>query len=400
MMTEDQLKQHISQRAKEILPEMIAFRRHLHQFPELSFEEYNTSSFIKEFLKKNNVSFSDRWVRTGVVAEFGNLINYGSTVALRADIDALPIEEENDIPYKSKNIGVMHACGHDVHTTCLMGALLILNSINIEWQNRMIGIFQPGEEKLPGGAQLMIAEGLLEKYNPKAIFGLHVLPQMDAGYLGLCPGQSMASSDEIYITITGKGGHGAMPHLAIDPILISSKIISGIQEIVSRNADPMIPSVLSFGKINSVGGATNIIPQEVKIEGTFRTMDETWRQKAHEKIAEYITNTAQASEGTATIDIKKGYPCLVNSDSEFAYGEEKLKNYLSDKFVQRIPPRMTSEDFAYYSQAIPALFFRLGTGNKSLNKTSPVHTSTFDIDETALETGMGAMAYLAACKML
>ena len=277
MMTEDQLKQHISQRAKEILPEMIAFRRHLHQFPELSFEEYNTSSFIKEFLKKNNVSFSDRWVRTGVVAEFGNLINYGSTVALRADIDALPIEEENDIPYKSKNIGVMHACGHDVHTTCLMGALLILNSINIEWQNRMIGIFQPGEEKLPGGAQLMIAEGLREKYNPKAIFGLHVLPQMDAGYLGLCPGQSMASSDEIYITITGKGGHGAMPHLAIDPILISSKIISGIQEIVSRNADPMIPSVLSFGKINSVGGATNIIPQEVKIEGTFRTMDETWR---------------------------------------------------------------------------------------------------------------------------
>ncbi len=400
MITQSELKNLIKVKAKELLPEIITVRRHLHANPELSFEEFKTSAYLKTILSTNSIKFSDQWVRTGIVTELGNLKDFESTIGLRADIDALPITETNDISYRSLNEGVMHACGHDVHTSCLIGALLILNRLDIKWKNRMIGIFQPGEEKLPGGAQLMIAEGLLDTYKPDVIFGLHVLPQMEAGSVGFCPGMSMASSDEIYITIRGKGGHGAMPHLAVDPVLIASNIICGIQNIVSRHSDPMTPSVLTFGKINSVGGATNVIPDEVKIEGTFRTMNETWRQEAHALVIKFVIDTATASGGNAEVDIINGYPCLINDDKTFEYGSGKAREFLSDNQVIRIPSRMTSEDFAYYSQAVPSLFFRLGTGNVEKKISSAVHTSTFDIDESALETGMGLLAYLAASKMV
>ncbi|HNL28915.1 MAG TPA: M20 family metallopeptidase, partial [Saprospiraceae bacterium] len=378
----------------------IKIRRHLHAHPELSFEEFKTSEYIRNILTGQQIKFTEQWVRTGIVAEVGNTENYVQTIALRADIDALPIQETNDVPYKSVNAGVMHACGHDVHTSCLIGALIILNSLEVKWKNRTIGIFQPGEEKLPGGASLMIGEGLIDNYKPEAIFGLHVLPQMEASNVGICPGKSMASSDEIYITIQGIGGHAAMPHLAIDPILIAADVLSGIQKVVSRHANPMIPTVLSFGKINSIGGATNVIPDEVKIEGTFRTMDENWRREAHQIMRTYIQNTAEASGGKADVDIRKGYPCLINDDRLYAYGQQKLMELLDKNHVLDVPARMTSEDFAYYSQQIPSLFFRLGTGNRLKKITSPVHTSSFDADESALETGMAAMAYLAACKMM
>lgn len=400
MANELHLKELIREKAAGLLPDIIKFRRHLHAHPELSFEEFKTSEYIRNILTGQQIKFTEQWVRTGIVAEVGNTENYVQTIALRADIDALPIQETNDVPYKSVNAGVMHACGHDVHTSCLIGALIILNSLEVKWKNRTIGIFQPGEEKLPGGASLMIGEGLIDNYKPEAIFGLHVLPQMEAGNVGICPGKSMASSDEIYITIQGKGGHAAMPHLAIDPILIAADVLSGIQKVVSRHANPMIPTVLSFGKINSIGGATNVIPDEVKIEGTFRTMDENWRREAHQIMRTYIQNTAEASGGKADVDIRKGYPCLINDDRLYAYGQQKLMELLDKNHVLDVPARMTSEDFAYYSHQIPSLFFRLGTGNRLKKITSPVHTSSFDADESALETGMAAMAYLAACKMM
>lgn len=400
MANELHLKELIREKAAGLLPDIIKIRRHLHAHPELSFEEFKTSEYIRNILTGQQIKFTEQWVRTGIVAEVGNTENYVQTIALRADIDALPIHETNDVPYKSVNAGVMHACGHDVHTSCLIGALIILNSLEVKWKNRTIGIFQPGEEKLPGGASLMIGEGLIDNYKPEAIFGLHVLPQMEASNVGICPGKSMASSDEIYITIQGKGGHAAMPHLAIDPILIAADVLSGIQKVVSRHANPMIPTVLSFGKINSIGGATNVIPDEVKIEGTFRTMDENWRREAHQIMRTYIQNTAEASGGKADVDIRKGYPCLINDDRLYAYGQQKLMELLDKNHVLDVPARMTSEDFAYYSQQIPSLFFRLGTGNRLKKITSPVHTSSFDADESALETGMAAMAYLAACKMM
>lgn len=400
MANELHLKELIREKAAGLLPDIIKIRRHLHAHPELSFEEFKTSEYIRNILTGQQIKFTEQWVRTGIVAEVGNTENYVQTIALRADIDALPIQETNDVPYKSVNAGVMHACGHDVHTSCLIGALIILNSLEVKWKNRTIGIFQPGEEKLPGGASLMIGEGLIDNYKPEAIFGLHVLPQMEAGNVGICPGKSMASSDEIYITIQGKGGHAAMPHLAIDPILIAADVLSGIQKVVSRHANPMIPTVLSFGKINSIGGATNVIPDEVKIEGTFRTMDENWRREAHQIMRTYIQNTAEALGGKADVDIRKGYPCLINDDRLYAYGQQKLMELLDKNHVLDVPARMTSEDFAYYSQQIPSLFFRLGTGNRLKKITSPVHTSSFDADESALETGMAAMAYLAACKMM
>lgn len=400
MANELHLKELIRQKAAGLLPDIIKIRRHLHAHPELSFEEFKTSEYIRNILTGQQIKFTEQWVRTGIVAEVGNTENYVQTIALRADIDALPIQETNDVPYKSVNAGVMHACGHDVHTSCLIGALIILNSLEVKWKNRTIGIFQPGEEKLPGGASLMIGEGLIDNYKPEAIFGLHVLPQMEASNVGICPGKSMASSDEIYITIQGIGGHAAMPHLAIDPILIAADVLSGIQKVVSRHANPMIPTVLSFGKINSIGGATNVIPDEVKIEGTFRTMDENWRREAHQIMRTYIQNTAEALGGKADVDIRKGYPCLINDDRLYAYGQQKLMELLDKNHVLDVPARMTSEDFAYYSQQIPSLFFRLGTGNRLKKITSPVHTSSFDADESALETGMAAMAYLAACKMM
>lgn len=384
----------IKNKASEYLPEIIKIRRHLHKYPELSFDEKNTSDYIVEILTNANIPFTTGWGGHGLVANIEGS-NNGQVIALRADMDGLPIFEENNVPYKSANEGVMHACGHDVHMSCLIGAAFILNDLKDSLGNNYRIIFQPGEEKLPGGASLLISEGVLQNPTPKSILGQHVFPSMEVGKVGIRTGLYMASSDEIYIEVNGKGGHAAMPNDIVDTILASSQILIALQQIVSRKSNPAIPTVLSFGKINSVGGATNVIPNKVLIEGTFRTMDENWRKEAHNLIVQIARHTASSYGATCEVRIENGYPCLINDHDFTLTAKEKMVEYLGKENVVDLPIRMTSEDFAFYSHVIPACFYRLGTGNAEKGIVSPVHTSTFDIDESALEIGMGLMAWLA-----
>lgn len=378
--------------AKELLPEIISIRRHLHAHPELSFKEEATSAYIQSLLSNFGIEFSKGWAGHGIVAHIQG--KSGRIVALRADMDALPILEANEVPYKSKHEGVMHACGHDVHMAGLIGAILILERLKNQLPHSFRFIFQPGEEKLPGGASMMIQEGVLNNPTPHCIIGQHVFPELPAGKVGIRSGLYMASADEIYITVTGKGGHGAMPHQCTDAILSASQLIVAMQQLVARHCPPAIPSVLSFGKINSVGGATNVIPNEVKIEGTFRTMDEDWRAQAHALIESIATSTCAAHGTAATVRIEKGYPCLFNNETLTRGIYQNMVRYLGKENVVDLDIRMTSEDFAFYSHVVPACFYRLGTAKKD-EINSGVHTDTFDIDESALEVAMGLMAWLA-----
>jgi amidohydrolase len=321
-------------------------------------------------------------------------------VALRADIDALPILEANKVTYKSKNEGIMHACGHDVHSSSLLGTARILNEVRDQFDGTIKLIFQPAEEKLPGGASIMIAEGVLEKPKPLSIFGQHVHPPLEVGKIGMRAGMYMASADELFLTVKGKGGHGAMPHECIDPILLASHLVVALQQIVSRNGNPTVPSVLTFGKINSTGGATNIIPNEVKLMGTFRTMDEKWRMEAHDLMKKMVKNMAKAMGGTAKLNITVGYPFLVNDEVLTMRARKFSEEYLGAENVVDLPIRMTAEDFSYYSQKMPACFYRLGTGNVKNGITSPVHTNTFDVDEDCLKLSTGLMAWLAVQELL
>lgn len=384
---------YIQNKASELLPEVIKIRRDLHMHPELSFQEEQTSRYITEVLSRAGIEYATGYGGHGIVATIKGKTD--KVIALRADMDALPIEEQNDVSYKSQNPGVMHACGHDVHTACLLGAALILNNIKDALPCSVRLIFQPGEEKLPGGASLMIRDGVLQDPTPEGIIGQHVYPPLEAGKVGIRSGLYMASSDEIYITVSGNGGHGAMPHLCTDSILAASQMIVAMQQLVARNIPPTIPAVLTFGKINSIGGATNVIPSEVKIEGTFRTMNEEWREKAHRLIEKIAKETTSAYGAIAEVNIVKGYPSLINDEKLTSKTRQMMETYLGKENVIDLDMRMTSEDFAYYSQEIPAVFYRLGTGNKARGITSPVHTPTFDIDEIALETGMGLLAWLA-----
>ncbi|GLR19364.1 M20 metallopeptidase family protein [Portibacter lacus] len=380
--------------ATNYFPEVIGIRNHLHAHPELSFEEKETSDFISAELTKKGIEHERNWGGHGIVV---NLVNDPSfpTIALRADIDALPIQEENDVPYKSKNAGVMHACGHDVHSSSMLGTVFILNDLGKETGKNFKIIFQPAEEKLPGGASILIKEGVLENPKPATILGQHVHPILAAGKVGFRPGLYMASADEIYMTIRGKGGHAAIPHENIDTVLMASSIIVNLQQVVSRRSNPTIPTVLSFGKINSIGGATNIIPDEIKIEGTFRTMDEEWRAKANGIIEKLAREIAESMGGVCEIEIMKGYPCLINEVKSTEAARQAAQAYLGEENVVELPIRMTSEDFAFYTQKIPACFYRLGTGNVAKGITSSVHTPTFDIDEDSLRISSGLMAYIA-----
>ncbi|MCP4440400.1 MAG: amidohydrolase [Aureispira sp.] len=386
-----QLKEKVQKLANEFYPVAVGIRRHLHQYPELSFEEYETSKFIAKKLEEWGISFSIIG-KTGLTGTIEGQNPTSKIVALRADIDALPILEANEVEYKSKNEGVMHACGHDVHTTSLLGALYILNSLKGEWSGTVKFIFQPGEEKLPGGASILIEEGVLENPKPQNIIGQHVEPLMEVGKIGIKPGLFMASADEIYVTVRGKGGHGAKPHLCVDTILLASHMIVALQQIVSRNADPLMPSVLTFGKINSTGGATNIIPNEVKILGTFRTFDEAWRAEAHQKMKSMAESLCESMGGECEFTVAKGYPFLKNDETFSEHVRSAAETYLGKENVLEIEARMGGEDFAFYSQQMPACFYRLGVQNP--NGTG-LHTNVFDVDEKALETSIGLMAWLA-----
>lgn len=384
----------IKKAAAAIKSDITAIRRHLHAHPELSFKEFETHNFISEKLTEFGIDHVRNFGGTGITGQINGAGKKLKTICLRADIDALPIHESNSVDYASKNPGVMHACGHDVHSASLLGTLKLLKTFQNELKYNVKFVFQPGEEKLPGGAKLMIEAGLLKNPKPEFMIGQHVFPSLEAGKLGFRSGMYMASSDEIYMTIKGKGGHAGTPHLNIDPVLITAQVIVALQQLVSRNSNPNTPSVLSFGKVIA-NGATNVIPGEVKIEGTFRTMDEKWRKEAHRLIYEIAQNTAKASGGHCEINILKGYPFLVNDPKTTDFAKEKAIEFLGNKNVVELEPRMASEDFAWYSQQVPSCFYRLGTGNVKRGITSNVHTPTFDIDEDALETGMGFMVWLA-----
>mgnify|MGYP001149239599 CR=1 FL=1 len=388
-----QLKEKIKSLAQEYHQEIIDTRRHLHAHPELSFHEYETSAYVIEMLKKLNIPYQEKVADTGVVAIIEGK-NPGKTVALRADMDALPITEANDVPYKSTNPGVMHACGHDVHTSSLLGVAKILQEIKSEVTGTVKLIFQPGEEKAPGGASKMIAEGVLENPAPGSVLGQHVMPFIPVGKVGFKEGVYMASADEIYITVTGKGGHGAMPNHNIDPILIASHLIVALQQIVSRQAPPRTPTVLSFGHI--IGqGATNVIPDQVYIEGTFRTLDEEWRFEAHERLRKIAVGLVEGMGGKVDVNIIRGYPFLYNSPELTSRTRGFAEEYLGKENVVDLETWMAAEDFSYYSQKADACFYRLGTRNEDKGIISSVHTPTFDIDEEALKIGMGLMSWLA-----
>jgi amidohydrolase len=389
------LKETIRQLAASISAELVAIRRHLHRYPELSFQETETQQFVAQKLHQWGIA-SRPMARTGLLAQISSgQQTSGNTVALRADLDALPIQEQNDVPYKSCRPGIMHACGHDVHTTALLGAAWILQQIRDTLPGQVRLLFQPGEEKLPGGATLMIDGGALEDPRPSAIIALHVYPSMPAGRIGFRQGMYMASADEIYLTVHGQGGHAAMPHQAIDPVVAAAQIIVALQQLVSRRTDPTIPTVLTFGRIQSEGGATNVIPNAVRLEGTFRTLDERWRQQAHELMRDLVTGIARSIGATCTLDIVRGYPFLFNDPPLTARASTWAGNYLGTSAVEELPIRLTAEDFAFYSQLVPACMFRLGTANVERGITSPVHTDTFDVDEDCLSIGAGTLAWLA-----
>ena len=382
----------IKELANELTPWMVKTRRHLHANPELSFQEYNTSKFIQNELDQLGIPF-EIVCETGIVAMIHGE-EAGETIALRADIDALPIHEQNQVDYKSTNEGVMHACGHDVHTTSLLGTAAILANMKSAFKGSIKLIFQLGEEKLPGGASMMIKAGALENPSAKSIVGQHVYPELEAGKVGFRSGKYMASADEIYLCIKGKGGHAALPHRNIDPVLITSHIIVALQQVVSRRVNPTLPCVLSFGKVEA-NGATNVIPEEVKLAGTFRTFDEEWRAKAHELIRSIAENTAIAMGGECIVDIGVGYP-FVNNDVEVTeFAKSSAKEFLGEENVIDLDMRMTGEDFAFYSQVIPGTFYRLGTRESDIAPMKGLHTPTFDVDERSLEVGAGLMTYIA-----
>jgi amidohydrolase len=393
------LLESIQQKSKLYAEDVVELRRHLHANPELSYKEFETAKFVAEKLQSFGLLPQQGIAGTGIVVLIEGKNPGRKTVALRADMDALPIQEKNDVSYKSKNNGVMHACGHDVHTSSLLGTARILSEIKDEFEGTIKLLFQPGEEKNPGGASFMIRDGALENPKPVSIIGQHVMPLIPVGKIGFREGKYMASSDEIYLRVIGKGGHGAAPELAIDPVVIASHIIIALQQVISRNANPKQPTVLTFGRI--IGeGATNIIPDEVNISGTFRALDEEWRKSGLQKITKMAESIAEGMGGKCEVKISHGYPYLENNPALTKRIRLAAEEYVGKENVVDLDLAMGSEDFAYYSQLMPASFYRLGTRNEAKGITSYVHTPTFDIDEDALKIGPGLMAWMAVNELL
>ncbi|MEI2708982.1 MAG: M20 family metallopeptidase [Chitinophagaceae bacterium] len=386
------LKQTIQQLAAKYKEEFIQVRRYLHAHPELSYQEFETSKFVQEKLTELNIPFTVM-ATTGVVGIIEGNNPDARVIALRADMDALPIDEENDVEYKSTKKGIMHACGHDVHTTCLLGAAKILNETKNNWEGTVKLIFQPGEERNPGGASYMIRDGALENPKPQGIIGLHVHPGLNIGKLSFRKGRVMASADEIYITIKSKGGHAAAPHLTADTVLIASHLIVSLQQIISRNNNPTSPSVLSICSIQG-GHTTNVIPSEIKLMGTFRAMDETWRYKAHELITKQAKAIVEGMGAEIELKIDVGYPTVDNDPVFTTETWKQADEYFGKENVLETELRMGAEDFGYYTQIIPGCFFRLGVKNETNGIVHNVHTPKFNIDEQAIEYGIGTMAWL------
>jgi amidohydrolase len=389
------LKNRIKRLAKGYLKEVTEIRRYLHEHPELSGKEVLTAEFISKQLKSWGIEYQAGIAGHGIVGFIRGEKPGDKVIALRADMDALPIRELNEVPYISKNKGVMHACGHDVHMASLLGAARILKSLEPELSGIVKLIFQPSEEKYPGGALPMIKAGVLENPRPGLIVGQHVFPELEAGKIGLRSGKYMASTDEVHLVVRGKGGHAAIPHKVIDPVLIAAHIIIALQQIVSRNAQPTIPSVLSFGRVIAEGQA-NIIPDQVLISGTMRTFDETWRNEMQKRIETIATSVAEGMGGTCKVEIHKGYPFVYNNPVVTSRIRGLAEDYLGKENVVDLDMRMTAEDFSYFAQEVPGCFYRLGVMNEARGIVSNLHTSTFDVDESSLETGVGLLVWITA----
>jgi amidohydrolase len=382
----------IKSRAEEIHAETVEKRRHIHANPELSFHEEKTAAYVTDELRALGLEPQQGVGGHGVVAMIhGEKSPSDKVLALRADMDALPITEANKVPYRSQKEGVMHACGHDVHTSSLLGTARILNDLKADFAGSVKLIFQPAEERVPGGASIMIRDGVLQNPAVQGIIGQHVQPYIDAGKVGLRAGMYMASADEIYLTIHGKGGHAAHPATFVDPVTASAQVLVALQQVVSRS-DPRIPSVLSFGKILA-DGATNIIPDKVDIIGTFRTMNEPWRAEAHLRIERTVRSVAEAFGCKAELEIRKGYPFLVNDEALTARTGDALRDYMGEENVVELDLWMAAEDFAWYTHEVPGCFYRLGTRNEARGIVHGLHTPRFDIDETALAHSTGLMAW-------
>ena len=394
-MIEPILKE-LNTKIENIFPKIVAIRRHIHQHPELSFQEYETSAYIQQQLGDLGIPF-EIVAQTGVVAVLtGQKSASDDIVVLRADIDALPIDEQNDVGYKSKNSGVMHACGHDFHTANLLGAASILNDYKTEFSGKIILLFQPAEEKIPGGAIQVLESGILESFGGtiKAVLGLHVSPRVSVGKVGLRSGRFMASSDEFYFTIKGRGGHAAEPHRAVDPIMIGAQLLTTLQQVVSRKANPDVPSVLTFGRF--IGdGAANVIPEEVKLAGTFRTMDEVWRKEALEMVAEIAATLPVSLGAKVEVEVRHGYPALYNDPAL----TQKVKTIIAETMGNSVPQDleiwMAAEDFAYYSYRYPALFMLIGTNNDDSATQYGLHNPQFNLDEKAFETSIAVLVNAA-----
>ena len=394
-----ELKNRIRQLAVEYLKDVTLIRRHLHAHPELSSQEVMTAAYISKQLSGMGVEYQAGIAGYGILGLIRGRKAGDKVIALRADMDALPIREANQVAYISENPGIMHACGHDVHMASLLGTARILKSLETEFGGIVKLIFQPSEEKYPGGALPMIQAGVLENPRPGFIIGQHVFPELEAGKIGLRSGKYMASTDEVHLTIKGKGGHAAIPHKLTDPVVIAAHVILALQQVVSRNAQATTPSVLSFGRIIADGQA-NIIPDEVEISGTMRTFDEEWRLEMQKRIRAISASVAQGMGGQCEVSIHKGYPFVYNDPAITAKVREYAEEYLGKENVEELDMRMTAEDFSYFAQEIPGCFYRLGVMNGARGITSNLHTSTFDADESSLETGMGLMAWIVINELL
>lgn len=387
------LKGKIKHSASTLHPQLISWRRHLHAHPELSFEEHETMAFISNILTELGISHEKGIAGTGVVATIKGRNPNSRFIALRSDHDALPIIEKNEVDYASKNHGKMHACGHDVHTTSLLGAASILASTSDQWDGTIRLIFQPGEERLPGGASIMVKEGVLKNPVPSHIIGQHVFPDLPAGHVGMRGGMYMASADEIYLTINGKGGHAALPKGQCNPLLVASEVLLACEQFIETRENPKIKTVLTFGFIEG-SGATNVIPNSVQLKGTFRSLNEEWRFNAHSKIREIVDSICKNRGATADLDIRIGYPSVYNDPNLTKRMFNAAVEYLGKDKVHELPERMTAEDFSFYAQKIPGCFYRLGTASPdSEHGHHGLHTPRFDIDESALEVGAGLMAF-------
>ncbi|WP_276370858.1 M20 family metallopeptidase [Chryseolinea sp. H1M3-3] len=391
------LTEKIKALSQEIHPDVVGIRRHLHTYPELSYEEHQTSAYIKQRLDALGISWK-AVAGTGILAMIRGKRNSDAVIALRADIDALPIQEKNNVEYASRHPGVMHACGHDFHTASLLGTAQILQAVSDQFGGTIKLLFQPGEEVLPGGASLMIKEGVLDNPRPTAVLGQHAMPRLTVGKIGIRSGKHMASMDALIVRVIGKGGHGAEPHHVIDPVVIASHIVIALQQVVSRMAHPGDPTVLSFGKVIA-NGAINVIPDEVYMEGTFRAMNEAWRNEAHKRMTEMARGIASSMGATCEFTIRRGFPFLINEEKLTLKVKQYAAEYLGPENIVDEDIWMAAEDFAYYSQVVDSCFYLCGVGNPSQGITSALHTPTFNIDENALTVSAGLMAYMAVRRL-